>query len=434
MNTVELIERKRDKGRLTADEIRWLIGGYTSGTVADYQMSSMAMAIFLHGLDADELAAWTDAMLHSGEVLDFSDVKAPKSDKHSTGGVGDKVSVPLAPMVAACGVAIPMMSGRGLGHTGGTLDKLETIPGFTTGLDPARFRAVLNRAGFVLAGQSETLVPADRKLYALRDATGTVASIPLIASSIMSKKLAEGLDSLVLDVKFGSGAFMTDPDRARQLAETMVGIGRSHAVNTVAYLTDMNTPLGNEIGNANEIRESIDVLRGDGPEDLTEITLVLGAEMLVQSNISASIEDARSMLMGTIESGSALERFADVIQAQDGDPSVLEDPSMLPSTGKHWVIESSADGFLTRCEARSIGVAAMRLGAGRQRKEDTIDPAVGITLHAKPGDAVLTGEPLATLEYRHQARLDEALRVLEDTWSITDDPPAPTPLIGDRIH
>lgn len=434
MNTVELIERKRDNQVLSDGEIKWLITGYTDGTVTDYQMSAMAMAIFINGMNTDELSAWTSAMLHSGEVLDFSDVAAPKSDKHSTGGVGDKVSIPLAPMVAACGVAIPMMSGRGLGHTGGTLDKLESIPGFTTGLDPARFRKILNETGFVLAGQSETLVPADRKLYALRDATGTVASIPLIASSIMSKKLAEGLDSLVLDVKYGSGAFMTDVTRARILAETMVSIGQAHSVNTVAYLTNMNIPLGAEIGNANEIRESIDVLKGEGPTDLTEITLVLGAEMLVQSAVATDIDDGRAQLVASVESGRALEYFAKVIEAQDGDPNVLEDTDILPATGRHWVVEAPRDGFLATAEARSLGVAAMRLGAGRQRKEDTIDPAVGITLQAKPGDKMSAGDPLAILEYRHQARLDEALRVLEPTWTITDEPPTLPSLIGDRIE
>ena len=433
MNAVELIERKRDGGRLESDEIRWLISSYTSGGVADYQMSAMAMAILLNGLDADELADWTDAMLHSGDVLDFSDLDRPKSDKHSTGGVGDKVSIPLGPMVAACGVAIPMMSGRGLGHTGGTLDKLESIPGFETDLDPDRFRSILSRTGLVLAGQSESLVPADRKLYALRDASGTVASIPLIASSIMSKKLAEGLDSLVLDVKFGSGAFMTEISDARRLAETMVGIGSSHGVETIALLTNMDTPLGNEVGNANEIRESLSVLRGEGPADLTEVTMALGAQMLLASGSAETADDARERLTEAVESGAAIERFRDVISAQNGDPDVIDDESILPSTGRFEEIPAPDSGYLGSCDARTIGIAAMRLGAGRSRKEDTIDPAVGITLLAKPGDEVERGHPIARLEYRHQARLDEALRILGEAWTVTDSPPDPPDLIVDRI-
>ncbi|MDH3251040.1 MAG: thymidine phosphorylase [Acidimicrobiia bacterium] len=434
MNAVELIERKRDGGVLSAEEITWLITSYTNDSVADYQMSAMAMAIFLNGLNAQELAAWTDAMLHSGDVLDFSDIDAPKADKHSTGGVGDKVSIPLGPMVAVCGVAIPMMSGRGLGHTGGTLDKLESIPGFTTSLDPATFRKVLDKTGLVLAGQSETLVPADRKLYALRDASGTVASIPLISSSIMSKKLAEGLDALVLDVKFGSGGFMTDIERARELAETMVGIGKSHGVDTVALLTDMNTPLGRQVGNANEIVESIEVLRGEGPEDLTEVTMELGVQMLLQTGVVGDADTARAVLHRCIDDGSALEKFMEVVEAQGGDPAAIENPDLLPSTGKHWTIEAKRAGYVSVCDARSVGVAGMRLGAGRARKEDTIDPAVGITVLAKPGDEVEVGTPLAVLEYRHQARLDEALRILENSWTISEEPPQPTPLILDLIE
>ncbi|MDH4119564.1 MAG: thymidine phosphorylase [Acidimicrobiia bacterium] len=429
----ELIERKRDRGRLTDDEIAWLIRGYTGGSVTDYQMAAMAMAVFLNGLDDAELAAWTRSMLHSGEVLDFSDIPIPKVDKHSTGGVGDKVSIPLGPMVAACGVAIPMMSGRGLGHTGGTLDKLESIPGFTTGLDPARFRSVLESCGLVLAGQSETLVPADRKLYALRDATGTVPSIPLISSSIMSKKLAEGLNGLVLDVKFGSGAFMKEIERARELATTMVGIGAANGVETVALLTSMDAPLGLEIGNANEIRESLDVLEGGGPADLVEVTLALGAEMLVLGGVSKDTADARVRLEATRTSGAAIELFAKVIEAQDGDPRVIEDRSLLPSAPKSHEIAADTDGFLSGCDSLKIGVAGMRLGAGRERKEDTIDPGVGITLHAKPGDRVAVGQPLATLSYRHTARLQEALRVIDGAWEITQTAPSPVPLIADKI-
>jgi thymidine phosphorylase len=287
------------------------------------------MAVFKEGLDQEELAAWTDAMLHSGDTLDFSWIAAPKVDKHSTGGVGDKVSIPLGPMVAACGVAVPMMSGRGLGHTGGTLDKLESIPGFRTALDPSEFAAILGRTGLVLAGQSETLVPADRRLYALRDATGTVPAIPLIASSIMSKKLAEGLDALVLDVKVGRGAFMKDGDRARELARVMVGIGRSYGVSTVALLTDMSQPLGREIGNASEVSESIEVLRGGGPADLLEVTYRLGEEMLLAAGIHRDHFGARAMLEARVKSGAAFDKLVETVLAQGGDPTVLEDPSLL---------------------------------------------------------------------------------------------------------
>ncbi|MEX0757167.1 MAG: thymidine phosphorylase [Acidimicrobiia bacterium] len=432
MNVVDLIEAKRDGGQLSDDEIAGLIKAYTAGTVTDYQMAAMAMAVFIRGLGPEELAAWTTAMMHSGEILDFGHIPAPKVDKHSTGGVGDKVSIPLAPIVAACGVAIPMMSGRGLGHTGGTLDKLESIPGFRTQLAPAEFRAVLENHGLVLAGQSETLVPADRKLYALRDATGTVASIPLIASSIMSKKLAEGLDALVLDVKVGVGAFMQELPDARRLAETMVGIGTRHGVETVAMLTSMDAPLGMEVGNASEIRESLAVLRGDGPDDLVEVTMALGAEMLRAAGISRDDADARRRLADSVGSGRALELFGEVIQAQGGDPRVIEDESLLATSDRSHDVPAERGGVLTVCHARKIGVAAMRLGAGRERKEDTIDPGVGITLHAKPGDKIQSGQPLATLHYRHPARLQEALRVLDGAFEIGETAEV-GPLIIDRV-
>lgn len=433
MNVVELIERKRDGGRLAPDEIEWLIREYTDGTVTDYQMAAMAMAVFIRGLDPDELATWTGAMLHSGEVLDFSDLAAPKVDKHSTGGVGDKVSIPLAPMVAACGVVIPMISGRGLGHTGGTLDKLESIPGFRTGLDSTAFRSVLERCGLVLAGQSRTLVPADRKLYALRDAAGIVPSIPLISSSIMSKKLAEGLDALILDVKVGVGAFMQRLEDARALAETMVGIGAAHGVATVALLTSMNVPLGREVGNASEIRESLAVLRGDGPEDLIEVIYALGIEMLMAGGIETDRSAARRRLEHAVSSGAAMETFSRVIEAQGGDPRVIDDDSLLDRAHRVYTVPADRDGFVTRCDARRIGVAAMRLGAGRERKEDTIDPGVGITVLAKPGDRVDAGAPLARLTYRHEARLQEAIRALEGAWAYGDEKPSLGPLVIGRV-
>jgi pyrimidine-nucleoside phosphorylase len=327
-----------------------------------------------------------------------------------------------------------MMSGRGLGHTGGTLDKLESIPGFTTALDPDRFRSVLDNCGLVLAGQSERLVPADRKLYALRDATGTVESIPLISSSIMSKKLAEDLDGLVLDVKVGQGAFMKDLARARQLAETMVGIGTAYQVKTVALLTAMDSPLGNEVGNANEVVESIEVLRGGGPADLVEVTMALGIEMLSVGGIETNPDNAREMLEKTRTSGQALELFARVIEAQGGDPKVVElTPAVLPSAPHRANVAAPRPGFISTLDALRVGVAAMRLGAGRERKEDTIDPGVGITVHHKPGDEVSEGEPVLTLIYRHPARLDEALRVLEGAITVADEPPIGQSLVIDRV-
>jgi pyrimidine-nucleoside phosphorylase len=435
VNAVELIQKKRDHRVLDDEEIAWLIRSYTSGAVPDYQMAAMAMAIFLNGLEPAELVEWTRAMLHSGDVLDFSAITMPKVDKHSTGGVGDKISIPLAPMVAACGVAIPMMSGRGLGHTGGTLDKLESIPGFTTELDPIRFREVLDRCGLVLAGQSERLVPADRKLYALRDATGTVESIPLISSSIMSKKLAEDLDGLVLDVKVGSGAFMKKLDQARALAETMVEIGKGYGVKTVTLLTSMDTPLGNEVGNANEIAESIAVLRGGGPDDLVEVTMALGIEMLSVAGIETHPMKARALLETTRSSGKALEVFARVIEAQGGDPSVVDDPwAVLPAAPEHAPVTAEQEGFLQVLDALKVGVAAMRLGAGRERKEDTIDAAVGITVLVKPGEKVEAGQPILNLSYREPARLEEALAVLEGAIEIGDEAPGPSPLILDRVE
>lgn len=427
---VELIEAKRDGEILPAEGIEWLIRAYTDGSVTDYQMSAMAMAIYFNGLDNDELTAWTKAMLHSGDVLEFDDVAAAKVDKHSTGGVGDKISIPLAPLVASCGVAIPMMSGRGLGHTGGTLDKLETIPGFTTGLDPDRFGEILRRTGLVLGGQSETLVPADRKLYALRDATATVPSIPLIASSIMSKKLAEGLDGLVLDVKTGAGAFMKDLDGSRLLAETMVGIGDSYGVRTVALITDMSQPLGREVGNANEMAESIATLRGEGPDDITELTMAL-AEVMLEL---AGVDGRRELLESKIESGEALGKLKEVATAQDGDPSVIDDPSLLAAAPETGEVTASEPGYVSGCDALIIGMTATRLGAGRERKEDEIDPGVGITIHKKIGDRVEPGDVLATARFsrtelweRHQGRLETA-------WTISDDPVDTPELILDRIE
>ncbi len=434
MTVVDLIERKRDGGRLTPGEVSWLIRHFTDGTVTDYQMSAMIMAVFLNGLDDTELAAWVDAMLHSGEVLDLSAIPLPKVDKHSTGGVGDKVSIPLAPMVTACGVAVPMMSGRGLGHTGGTLDKLESIPGFTSRLDPQTFTRVLSETGLVMGGQSETLVPADRKLYALRDATGTVPSIPLIASSIMSKKLAEDLDGLVLDVKVGRGAFMKDPDDAKHLAETLIGIGRAYELPVVALLTQMSQPLGREVGNANEIEESIAVLTGQGPDDLVQITLALGSEMLILAGVAQDYDDAERRLHQAVTSGAALDILASVVEAQGGDPRVVKDPALLPKAEHVEEFRATRPGYVTRCDALDIGVAAMRLGGGRERKEDLIDPAVGITVLAKEGDHVDEGQPLARIAWNDEGRLAAAKTVLKRAWHLAAIPATPNPLILGEVR
>ncbi len=434
MTITELIERKRDGGRLTELDIAWLIGSYTRGEIPDYQMSALLMAVYFNGLDDGELGAWTEAMLHSGDVLDLSQVTGPKVDKHSTGGVGDKVSIPLAPMVAACGAVVPMISGRGLGHTGGTLDKLESIPGFTTTIAPGDFNRLIAEHGVALAGQSDTLVPADRLLYALRDVTGTVPSIPLIASSITSKKLAEGLDALVLDVKVGRGAFMKDVEDARRLAETMVRIGQAHNTRFVALLTDMDHPLGREVGNANEIAESIEVLRGRGPQDLVELVQRIGGEMLMLGGLAADPEEARQQLVACVDSGAAITKFEEIIEAQGGDPAVLDDPKRLPRPGNVHVLAAPRPGYVAACDALAVGRAGVRLGAGRARKEDDIDRAVGFTILAKPGDPIEAGEPLARIGYNDEARLRAALEVLETAWEIVDEPPEAAPLVIEEVR
>jgi pyrimidine-nucleoside phosphorylase len=430
----ELINRKCDGGSLTSDELQWIIESYTAEVIPDYQLSALLMTVRHLGFDQEELAAWTDAMLHSGDVLDLSSTPLRKVDKHSTGGVGDKISIPLAPLVAACGVAVPMMSGRGLGHTGGTLDKLESIPGFQTEIDPARFTRQLEDLGVVLAGQSETLVPADRRIYALRDASGTVPSIPLISSSIMSKKLAEDLDGLVLDIKVGSGAFMKDIPSATVLAETMVGLGRSYDTPVVAILTNMDQPLGLEVGNANEIVESIDVLKGSGPADVVELVMAFGEEMLVIGGVAVDRPAARILLESALADGSALEKFREVVIAQGGDPAVIDDPSLLPTAPDSYEVVATADGFVDRCDALAIGTAGVRLGAGRQTKDEDVDPGVGITIHAKVGDAVAAGASLATVRYRDRSRLDAAIPLLDAAWEITEGPPEPYLLILGEVE
>jgi len=429
LSMVELIRTKRDGGELTSDEVAWIIREYTNDVIPDYQLSALLMAIVFTGMTASELSAWTEAMLHSGDVLELSAVDKPKVDKHSTGGVGDKISIPLAPIVAACGIA----SGRGLGHTGGTLDKLESIPGFSVEISPDAFIQQLNDVGMVMVGQSETLVPADRRIYSLRDATGTVPSIPLISSSIMSKKLAEDLNGLLLDVKVGIGAFMKNIEDATELANTMVSIGRTYGTPVTAMLTNMDQPLGVAVGNANEIRESIAILRGDGPTDVRELTLAFASEMLVLAG-TADPTAASDLAEKAIASGRALETFARATELQGGDPAAIFDPSLLEIAPNEHVIEADRDGWITACDAYAIGTAAVRLGAGRATKEDAIDPGVGFSIHAKIGDIVTQGQPLATVVYRNTSTLDSALIAARDAWLISDEQPDDVPLVLETIR
>jgi pyrimidine-nucleoside phosphorylase len=395
-------------------------------------MAALLMAIFYRGLDAGELAAWADAMTRSGTVMRHDRVPGPKVDKHSTGGVGDKISLCLAPAVAACGVPVPMISGRGLGHTGGTLDKLEAIPGFCVELEPAAASRQLERLGLFLIGQTEDVAPADRRLYALRDVTGTVESIPLIASSIMSKKLAEGIDALVLDVKVGEGAFMTTVERARELARTIIGIGEVSGVSVRALLTDMGAPIGRTVGNALEAREAIDVLRGGGPADTIELTVELGAEMLVLGRAVADLEAGRASIRRALSGGTGLERFARVIEAQGGDPRVCDDPTRLPTAARRDAQIAPRRGYVTRIKPRAVAMAALEVGAGRRRKEDRIDPAAGVELLVARGDAVEKGAPLATLHHGGTGA-EEALRLLGSAFEIGDAPPDRSELVIDRL-
>jgi pyrimidine-nucleoside phosphorylase len=392
-----LIERKRDGGALSPEEWSALVAEYTAGRIPDYQIAALLMAVFLRGLERQELAALTDAMLASGDRLSFDGWSTPRIDKHSTGGVGDKVSLVLAPLVAACGVAVPMMSGRGLGHTGGTLDKLEAIPGFRTNLTLAETKAQVQKLGCALIGQTAEIAPADRKLYALRDVTATVESIPLIAASIMSKKLAEGLNGLILDVKNGSGAFLPQLDRALELARTMVAIGEDRGCPTVALITAMDRPLGRACGNVLETEEAILTLRGEGPADLLEVTYAEGVEMLIAGGIEKNTKKARKKLETAIDSGLAAEKFEQIIEAQGGNPKVVEDPSVLPQAQAVEVYAAPRTGVVQRVEPRVIGRAITALGGGRQKVDDVIDPTVGFVITAKPGDKVLEGEPIASV-------------------------------------
>jgi thymidine phosphorylase len=420
-DVIDLIRAKRDGGRLSAADIRWLIAAYTAGTIADEQMAALLMAIFFRGMSVDELMAWTDAMISSGERLELGGLSAPTVDKHSTGGVGDKVSVILAPLVASCGAAVPQLSGRGLGHTGGTLDKLESIPGWRASLSNADIVRVLATTGCVICAAGDGLAPADRRLYALRDVTGTVESIPLIASSIMSKKIAEGTGSLVLDVKVGSGAFMPDLTVARELAQTMVELGDAYGVRTSALLTRMDTPLGRAVGNAVEVEESVAALRGQGPPDLVEVTLALAAEMLRLAGLDADPAAA-------LTDGRAMERYRAMIVAQGGDPD-----APLPSARHAEIVTAQADGRLQVLDARAVGVAAWRLGAGRARKEDPVSAAAGVICLAKPGDTVAVGQQVLELRSDDAGAFARAREALAGAIQIGPDAPEPTGLVLDRI-
>jgi pyrimidine-nucleoside phosphorylase len=419
---IDIIRKKRDGGELSRNQIESLVNAYTRGDIPDYQVSAWLMAVVLRGMTRAETAALTDAMLHSGEVLDLSSFAAKKVDKHSTGGVGDKTSLVLAPLAAAAGVAVPMISGRGLGHTGGTLDKLEAIPGFNVNLSVANFRRVLETCGCAMIGQTAEIAPADRKLYALRDVTGTVESPYLICASIMSKKLAEGIDGLVLDVKTGSGAFMKREEDAVFLAELMVETGERMGKQVVALITDMDQPLGNMIGNALEVVEVVDILRGNGPADLHQLCLELAGWMLHLGGVARTVADGKKQSEKLIVCGQALERFRQMVELQGGDPRVIDDPKKLPQAQHTMTIASPRNGHLISLQCEQVGTACVILGGGREKKEDSVDPSVGIVLHKKVGDSVSSGEPLATIYYNAESRAVRAKQLLEESFQIGDSP------------
>jgi pyrimidine-nucleoside phosphorylase len=412
------ITHKRDGKELSPADVEAFIAGVAEGRIPDYQAAAMLMAVFLKGLRPAELECWTRAMIASGDRLDLAEIAGRKVDKHSTGGVGDKITICLAPLVAACGVPAPMLVGRALGHTGGTLDKLESIPGFQHQLAPGAFRRVLEKTGFVIAGQTKKLVPADGKLYALRDATATVESIPLIASSILSKKIAGGADALVLDVKLGRGAFLPQPRRTRALARTLVALGKRLGLKTVALLTAMDQPLGREIGNANEVAEALEILRGSGPADTRALTVRLGAEMLLAGGAASDHGAASRQIEAAITSGAGLERLLKAVALQGGDPRYLERPEKLPRARRQHLVRAPRAGIVSRLDAKLVGLGATELGAGRLRKEDAVNHAVGITLHAKEGDRVKRGQPLCTLWYNDQARLGRALAYVDQAYVV----------------
>ncbi len=428
---VELIAKKRDGHSHDPAEIERLISALGSGELADYQMCAWLMAVFFRGMSDEETVALTQAMLHSGDVLDLSSVPGIKVDKHSTGGVGDKVSIALAPLVAACGVPVPMVSGRGLGHTGGTLDKLEAIPGFSVNLDTETFTRIVREVGTCMIGQTARIAPADKRIYALRDVTATVESVPLIVASILSKKLAEGIDGLVLDVKVGRGAFMKTEAAARELATALVRVGTAAGKHTTALLTAMDDPMGLAIGNSNETREAILVLHGAGPADLTECTLALGVEMLRIGGVAQSEDAARAKLAGAISSGRAVETLERLISAQGGDPRVATDPSLLPTAAEIALVKADRSGYVSAIDALELGLSAVAMGAGRTRADQAVDPGVGIDLRKRPGEPVSAGDVLATIRVRRPS--DAPVDRVRAAFTITDAAPALRPLIIGKI-
>jgi pyrimidine-nucleoside phosphorylase len=434
MRAVDIIMKKRDGGALSRPEIDFFISGVTAGTLPDYQASALLMAIVVRGMTAEETAWLTDAMVDSGVRVDLADIPGVKVDKHSTGGVGDKTSLILAPLAAACGVPVPMMSGRGLGHTGGTLDKLEAIPGFRVNLSLEEMRAALAGVGCAMIGQTAQIAPADKKLYALRDVTGTVESIPLISASIMSKKIAEGIDALILDVKTGSGAFMKTEADSRRLAESLVSIGNRSGVKTEALITAMDAPLGRAVGNALEVIECIDVLKGEGSADLVAVSVELTARMLVLGKIAGDRPHAEGLVRGAIASGAGLDRFRRIIETQGGDPRVVDDYRRLPSAPDRHVVRAGRGGFVTGLDAELVGRASVMLGAGRDRVDDPVDHAVGILVLAKPGDQVSVGDPILELHYRETVKRDRGLELANRAISIGDAPVALRPVIVGEVH
>ncbi len=434
MRMTDLIAKKRDGLALSTEEINYMIQGYTEGNIPDYQMSAMCMAILLRGMDDREVLDLTMAMVHSGEVLDLSAIQGVKADKHSTGGVGDKTSLVLCPMVAACGLKVAKMSGRGLGHTGGTIDKLESFPGFSTTLTEEQFFENVNRHGIAIMGQTTDLVPADKKLYALRDVTGTVPSIPLIVSSIMSKKLASGADVIVLDVKCGDGSFMKTPEQAEELARSLTRIGRLAGRRCAAIITDMDQPLGYAVGNALEVKEAISVLKGDEEGDLLQLCLALGSCMLTEAGFADTSDEARRMLLDAVSSGKALDKLAEMVSAQGGDAEAVYHPELLPRAPVICEALSNCCGTVSRIHAEAVGLVSMKLGGGRATKEDTIDPAVGVVLRKKLGDPVRVGESLATIHAHDDIHAAEALSLLQNCFEFSDSPVERPPFIRSIIR
>jgi pyrimidine-nucleoside phosphorylase len=433
MRASDIIRKKRDGAALAPEEIQFFVDGVTSGSVPDYQASALLMATFFRGMNADETYALTDAMIRSGVRLDLSDIPGSKVDKHSTGGVGDKTSLVIAPVVAAAGAVVPMISGRGLGHTGGTLDKLESIPGFRTSLSIAEMKASLASIGCALIGQTSDIAPADKKLYALRDVTATIECIPLISASIMSKKIAEGVNALVLDVKTGRGAFMKTETGARELARALVDIGRAAGVNTQAAITAHDSPLGRAVGNANEVIECLEVMKGRGPVDLIDLAFGLSERMLIAACLAETRDKARALCRKAIDSGAALEKFRAIIERQGGDPRVVDDYGRLPTAPEQQVVRAKSAGFVTLLDAGLIGRATVALGGGRDRMDDAIDPGVGIMIRATVGDSVSAGDAILELRYRDPSRLAAALPLVNGAVGVGPEPPAARPLIIEEV-